>query len=74
MYKFFFYYKCYFVRYMNDTRNDETISKKDLLDWLYTKKRNVSVYEIVEWLENKTNTKYKITQTVGEIKKDTTIS
>ena len=59
---------------MNDTRNDETISKKDLLDWLYTKKRNVSVYEIVEWLENKTNTKYKITQTVGEIKKDTTIS
>lgn len=59
---------------MNDARNDETISKKDLLDWLYTKKRNVSVYEIVEWLENKTNTKYKITQTVGEIKKDTAIS
>ena len=73
MYKFFFYYKCYFVRYMNDTRNDETISKKDLLDWLYTKKRNVSVYELSEWFESKTSGKYKIIQAVNERKKDTTL-
>ena len=59
---------------MEKTGNDETISKKDLLDWLYTRKRNVSVHEIAEWLENKTSGKYKVIKAVNEIKKDTTVS
>lgn len=59
---------------MNKIKNDELIDKKDLLDWLYTKPRNISVYDISEWLKNKTNGKYKVIQAVNEIKKDTTIS
>jgi hypothetical protein len=51
---------------MNQIKNDALINKNALLDWLYSMPRNISVHELSNWIELKTNGKYKIIQAANK--------
>jgi hypothetical protein len=57
--------------YSNVSKEHQTIPKNQILNWLYSTDRHVSLEKLGSWLENNTDGQYKLVRNnIGNINKD----
>lgn len=57
--------------YSNFSTEHQTIPKNQILNWLYSTDRHVSLEKLGSWLENNTDGQYKLVRNnIGNINKD----